>query len=404
MNPSASGWIPKFITLFPKENLVHNYSDSQNVYKALKSTGFLYGFSVDSLAVIPSNSLKFTTDEYTKINLFYVLLHTFFVHNPDSDYKDAIYSIVSFYKQFEKGKTSFFHKLTFSKSKSDTLEQIFMARLQESNSVIEKNTATVLTFALLYIDVLSYTKYLTTDKPNVASIKQEAEVYENVLIDSCFLALHSKQNKTKSDTQLIALFNSSKEFILQRHFKDLSQMKTHFSVYSYFEKRYILDLCTLSVWEDNILDKSELEFLNSLCKTLELPIELVLKSINDIKQFSKKNGTKIKLFQYSHPINQLYKNAYDTVRLLIIRNSKRLTKELVESKELLVLLGQSTLRNLDEDEKKKVKEQLLDICKTVPSLTIFLVPGGSLLLPILVKLIPALLPSAFNENKIEKKN
>ncbi|WP_258932024.1 LETM1 domain-containing protein [Flavobacterium oreochromis] len=61
-------------------------------------------------------------------------------------------------------------------------------------------------------------------------------------------------------------------------------------------------------------------------------------------------------------------------------------------------MSQSTIRELNPEEKKKVKTQILDICKTIPSLTIFLVPGGSLLLPILIKFIPKLLPSAFNEN------
>ena len=54
--------------------------------------------------------------------------------------------------------------------------------------------------------------------------------------------------------------------------------------------------------------------------------------------------------------------------------------------------------SLDKDEKKKIKKQLLDICKTIPSLTIFLLPGGGLLLPILIKFIPTLLLSSFNEN------
>jgi hypothetical protein len=63
----------------------------------------------------------------------------------------------------------------------------------------------------------------------------------------------------------------------------------------------------------------------------------------------------------------------------------------------MILLAISTRRDLDEKKRKKVKKQLLDICKTVPSLTIFF-PGGSLLLPILIKFIPKLLPSAFNEN------
>ncbi|WP_264554443.1 LETM1 domain-containing protein [Flavobacterium sp. N1861] len=75
-----------------------------------------------------------------------------------------------------------------------------------------------------------------------------------------------------------------------------------------------------------------------------------------------------------------------------------MTKEIVESKELMILLAKSTTKDLDDVEKKKVKKQLLDICKTIPSLTIFLLPGGGILLPILVKYIPQLLPSAFNEN------
>jgi hypothetical protein len=75
-----------------------------------------------------------------------------------------------------------------------------------------------------------------------------------------------------------------------------------------------------------------------------------------------------------------------------------LIKEISQSKELMQLLAKSANKDLSKEEKKKVKKQLLDICKTIPSLTIFLIPGGSLLLPILIKFIPQLLPSSFNEN------
>jgi hypothetical protein len=64
----------------------------------------------------------------------------------------------------------------------------------------------------------------------------------------------------------------------------------------------------------------------------------------------------------------------------------------------MLLLTHSTHRSLDDREKKKVKKQLLEICKTIPSLTIFILPGGSLLLPLLIKFIPQLLPSMLNEN------
>jgi len=68
----------------------------------------------------------------------------------------------------------------------------------------------------------------------------------------------------------------------------------------------------------------------------------------------------------------------------------------------MILLGQSALRDLNPEEKSKVKQQLLDVCKTIPSLTIFLLPGGTILLPLLVKFIPKLLPSSFQDNIIDR--
>ena len=100
----------------------------------------------------------------------------------------------------------------------------------------------------------------------------------------------------------------------------------------------------------------------------------------------------------SFPIQHFYNQTSKTVSNLILRNKKRLIKEISQSKDLVILLGQSTIRDLDKQERKLVKIQLLDICKSIPSLAIFLLPGGGVLLPLLMKFIPQLLPSAFNEN------
>jgi ABC-type proline/glycine betaine transport system permease subunit len=67
----------------------------------------------------------------------------------------------------------------------------------------------------------------------------------------------------------------------------------------------------------------------------------------------------------------------------------------------MVLLSQSTVRDLSKEESKQLQEQLIDVIKTIPSLAIFMLPGGALLLPLFVKLIPKLLPSAFDDNRIE---
>ena len=84
----------------------------------------------------------------------------------------------------------------------------------------------------------------------------------------------------------------------------------------------------------------------------------------------------------------------DEIKLLLQKNKLRLYQELSQSKEALFLLRKSTHTPLDEEEKAKVRIQLLDICKAIPALAVFMLPGGALLLPLLIKLLPDILPSA----------
>ena len=88
----------------------------------------------------------------------------------------------------------------------------------------------------------------------------------------------------------------------------------------------------------------------------------------------------------------------EEIKELIFRNKIRLAQELKQSKEAVSLIKKATHSNLSDEEKEKIKIQLLDICKAIPALAVFLLPGGALLLPLLIKLIPDILPSAFQED------
>ena len=157
-------------------------------------------------------------------------------------------------------------------------------------------------------------------------------------------------------------------------------------------------MAQMALWSDEKLEENEIDFLKNINADLGLEATILDKSINDINFFINQYKAEIPFFNFSNPIKHFYDQANKNVTKLIIRNKDRLTKEIKESGELMQLLAKSTRKDLSKEEKKKVKKQLLDICKTVPSLTIFLLPGGGLLLPILIKFIPQLLPSAFNEN------
>ena len=93
----------------------------------------------------------------------------------------------------------------------------------------------------------------------------------------------------------------------------------------------------------------------------------------------------------------------DEIKALLQRNKLRLYQELSQSKEAMRLIKKSTHAKLNEEEKEKIKIHLIDICKTIPALTVFLLPGGTLLLPLLIKLIPDILPSAFRDDPTKEK-
>jgi hypothetical protein len=66
------------------------------------------------------------------------------------------------------------------------------------------------------------------------------------------------------------------------------------------------------------------------------------------------------------------------------------------------LISKSTTQDLTDEEWQRLKDQLLDVFKSIPALAIFLLPGGMLLLPLVVKLIPQIMPSSFSKTDFDK--
>jgi hypothetical protein len=396
MNPSAQDWIKKFLSTYQEDVLALQSTSKDAFYDVLKASGFLYGDS-NALLLQHDIKLKLSQEEYTKVNLFHALLFTGISENPAATPTEIITAIVQYYKALDKGKTGFLQAITFSNSESSNLEHILSKRLQESNSVYKTNAVSLLTHALLFIDVLAFEYWLS----GADDIKEFVKELEQQTIMCCFNSLKSKQMKNKYDTLLIELFEASSQYMASNGAFETRLHKEHFARYTKSGKKYIFELSCLAVWEDKALDTQEHSFLKELNTTLGFDENILQKTIEDIKDFSKLSERKVTLFEYATPIKQFYTQSTSTVKRLIIRNKDRLQKELQESGELLKLLGVSTHRELSKDEKKKVREQLLDICKTIPSLTIFLLPGGLFLLPLLVKFIPKLLPSAFDENRVK---
>lgn len=394
INPSAQGWIDKFLSKYYSQNSPYLY-DSKDFYCRTRDTGYIYGHVVriDTHESLPIG--KWTSEEVSKVALFNSLFGIYQLTEKQPSKEHFILLALKFYDSLHSSGFSFLKKILPDESPSTKLEKIINERVQTNENIFIKNFSHLVTNALLFIDVLAFQNFLLQEELN----KNYIQKIEETIVGLISLALNAKTSKTNYDDLLIKLFETSVRYTKFSNKKVESLRVLNLdSLQTNLEKYYLLDLAAMAIWTDRIMDAKESEFLHELGDLLALDQNYIMESLLTLDSFITANKKDIPFFNYSNPIKHFYDQTTQSVVTLITRNKKRLQKELSESKELLILLALSTQRELDTHEKKKVRKQLLDVCKTIPSLTIFLLPGGSLLLPILIKFIPKILPSSFNEN------
>lgn len=389
MNPSANGWIKKLLKEVSKNNSFLNV-ENNTFYNALRDCGFIYGSNFDVVCNLIQNK-DFTEEEFCKTNLCLALLYT---HTNSNTKSPFIESVINFYTDINELKTSYFVGLLGDKKSSEQLEKIIQKRIQIDTNFITKNFNYFIINALIYTDILAFEEYLKSDSISKDYIKNLEASIETILLN----VLESKETKNQYDDSLIKLFAASLRF---QNSVAISYPEAISNINSDLEKYYILDLACMATWTDKTIDKNEKLFLIQLSTDLQIDKIHINQSIKTVNNFFTIHKDRIALLNSNNMVQSFYNNSSKMVKKLITRNSKRLYQELKDSKELMVLLTQSTSRDLTNEEQKKVQEQLLDIFKSIPSLAIFILPGGAILLPLVVKFIPKLLPSAFDENRIE---
>ncbi|QSS97399.1 LETM1-related biofilm-associated protein [Psychroflexus sp. ALD_RP9] len=387
MNPSANAWIPKLLSSL-------NQVDNPN-YQKLRECGFVYGTNISTCFKNQSiSSLTLSKEELAKINLvsaLYAITQTT-TRIDSSNFTDFI---VEFYSELEKPKTKPLSWFKLNQSPESKLESIIAKRVQTNSSVLERNFSNILTNVFLNIDVETF-HHFTVYKSDCVEFSRK---FESALTNIVSIALHFKSKKTSTEHILTKLLESSLRYQSKAivFSPNVEELKLDF-LKTLTSKLYILDIACMAIFSDEKVEASELDFIYSLSLRLNLTTKQADEAITSIKLFIKNHRDEISYFNTSNPIKHFYDRTYRSTTTLLIRNKKRLINEIYESKELLILLSKSTHTELNSEEKRLVKQQLIDIFKSIPSLAIFALPGGGVLLPIIIKFIPKLLPSSFNEN------
>lgn len=395
INPSGKGWITKWKAVMGKVDANPPYPLMQDWYLAVRQSGFVYGHIRYPLSEIDWGWTRYNSEEKAKLSLLLVQYRLYQTYYQSADLSEFIHSLQQFYRLIHPQASYFWNALLPKQAEEEQLEQFLQQRTQTNANLLLKNFSHILTNALLFIDVLAYGRYLETGKID----KQYVKDSERILLQIITYAIKRKQQPSSYDDLILKLLQSSVRYTKWDN-KSFEALHLDAANWGPIERRYALDMASMIAWNDVELDEKESLFIYELGEKLQLAPDWIESSLVSIAGFIEKYYHEIPYFQYSNPVKHFYDNLTDQVQQLLIRNKKRLVQEILESKELMSLLVKSTTRDLDAAEKKKVRKQLMDVFKSIPSLTIFLLPGGGIMLPIVIKFIPKLLPSSFNENEI----
>jgi hypothetical protein len=162
-------------------------------------------------------------------------------------------------------------------------------------------------------------------------------------------------------------------------------------------KRFALTQVLLAALVDRKFEPGEVAFVERLASATGVDAARLAELEVEVGDFYRKHEEALTALQLAEMPEGIPHALTTRLEELVLDNIDRLMQEIRETGELAELLAKAAAgQDLSSEEKAKVREQLLDLAKTIPALAIFAAPGGMLLLPILIKLLPFnLLPSSF---------
>jgi hypothetical protein len=164
-------------------------------------------------------------------------------------------------------------------------------------------------------------------------------------------------------------------------------------------RRFATEQVLLAAFVDRRLETGEIGFIERLATALEIDAARLAELEMQVDDFYRENRDALTALRLAETPEGLADALTSRLQAAIADNLDRILQEIRETGELAQLLARASAgATLTPQEKAKVREQLIDVAKTIPALAIFAAPGGMLLLPLLVKLLPFnLLPSSFSD-------
>jgi len=415
LEPGGKNWINKYFQMVEQEGIcpkveIPKYTKKEDYLHASQfQTGISFGYAVHFLFAQDIEHQSWTPDERLKLLLFESLLQVYLVElQPTQHYKaHFISSLVDFYKEYNEKSVMNIFRFFKKEEEHSIVERILGNRVHIRKTLTNVFWVNYLSNSLIYLDVLAYQQFLQ----NGNSLSSSHEKYARIVLETIALASYSDGTLDAQEKTIMDVFFSSstldskvkKQIISQIRsgnfeMSNLALPQPHVKLLSL----YLLDLAVLTVYSDAQAQDSEIQFLFKIYQHLNVSKKSLDNALVLIERFILENDHRVSFLRESSTYDRIYRNFSRRWIKILGRNKNKLVEELKQNKELIALVNKSLTQELSTEEKEKVKHQFVDLVKSMPALAIFMLPGGALLLPIILRIIPDLIPSSFKQNKLDK--
>lgn len=256
--------------------------------------------------------------------------------------------------------------------------------------------------SLLFIDIFFCIQQIIQGEEDFEAFHTQ---YRIIVLECIAAAAHSNQSLESQERKIFEQFLSSsdlddnlKERLHYEFETGINLDQIEFIEMPWLLKRYIYELSLLTLMSDHEVDELEHQFLDRLRDKLSISEEEHEQSYTALESFLFHHDKELHILNKRPKLLNVTSRFQERISKSMIRNKDRLQKEILESRELYQLLIKSRTEALTKEEKEIVRQQLIDILKTLPLFVIIALPGTFMTLPILLKLLPkSFYPTAFQD-------
>ncbi|NRA12116.1 MAG: hypothetical protein HRT57_09205 [Crocinitomicaceae bacterium] len=415
LSPGAKGWINKYFDLVDNGEVKLHIDRPEGLRKlhfmhlTLGHSGIVFGYPMDLIFGNELDDSKWTNEEKFKLLLFEAHLFVYLQIHKDEEFnrEGFIEALVGFYESHNSSAIRKIFKVFKKESPDAMLESVLIKRIDiKLNLLDNKWWVNSLSNAFAYLDVILFDDFVHKSKEE--ALKNYDVYAENALV-AITLSAYSDGLIEDKEKDLFNLFLASAHLEDEDREKAKERFRNGAELddFSYFVKghwllkRFLLDLAVLTIFSTQETLEEEIEFLEMLCAHLEIEESELEESLRIVENFMLKSKDNVTFLSEASKYDRVYASLTKRWTKVISRNKDNLAKEMRESKELVKLIKKSRNEDLSKEEKAAVKTQFKDLAKSIPALAIFMLPGGAILLPLILKIIPDMIPSAFKENEID---